>query len=124
MVLRHEMLERATLDDPESPEAYLVYADWLSGRGDPRGELIALQCNGAPIRAYVREHRRHLLGPLAEQNVRIKWHRGFIDELTIRAPLSSPRDLARLLLEVPACLVMRKLEVRAELPSVIAGLCE
>lgn len=28
--------------DPERPEPYLVYADWLQEHGDPRGKLIAL----------------------------------------------------------------------------------
>jgi len=28
---------------PEETEAYLVYADWLQRRGDPRGELICVQ---------------------------------------------------------------------------------
>ena len=30
------------LKDPESLENWLVYADWLQERGDPRGELIVL----------------------------------------------------------------------------------
>jgi uncharacterized protein (TIGR02996 family) len=29
--------------DPESDEAWAIYGDWLSGNGDPHGELIALQ---------------------------------------------------------------------------------
>ena len=38
-----ESLLAAILDDPASDEPRLVYGDWLTERGDPRGELIALQ---------------------------------------------------------------------------------
>jgi len=36
-------LLRAIVDDPDDVDAYLVYADWLQARGDPRGELVAVQ---------------------------------------------------------------------------------
>ena len=36
-------LEDALRADPEDPETYLVYADWLSERGDDWGQLIAIQ---------------------------------------------------------------------------------
>src|SRR5512143_1029906 len=36
-------LEASIVADPADPAAYAVYADWLQRRGDPRGELIALQ---------------------------------------------------------------------------------
>lgn len=36
-------LESLILEDPNDPAPYLVYADWLLGQGDPRGELIAVQ---------------------------------------------------------------------------------
>ena len=35
-----ESVVAASLDDPAS---YLVYADWLTSQGDPRGELIVVQ---------------------------------------------------------------------------------
>ena len=38
---REPSLEAAILADPEAIEPYLVYADWLQTKGDPRGELIA-----------------------------------------------------------------------------------
>src|SRR5688500_18514450 len=40
---RNLALEEAIAQDPDDEEAYLVYADWLAERGDPRGELIAVQ---------------------------------------------------------------------------------
>lgn len=43
-------LESAILANPglkeENADAYMVYADWLQGQGEPRGELIALQAAG------------------------------------------------------------------------------
>jgi uncharacterized protein (TIGR02996 family) len=40
---REASFEQALVDDPEQVEGYLVYADWLQARGEPRGELIAVQ---------------------------------------------------------------------------------
>jgi uncharacterized protein (TIGR02996 family) len=37
-------LLEAILETPDDDAPRLVYADWLQGRGDPRGELIQLQC--------------------------------------------------------------------------------
>lgn len=34
----------AILETPDDDAPRLVYADWLQGHGDPRGELIQLQC--------------------------------------------------------------------------------
>jgi uncharacterized protein (TIGR02996 family) len=39
----HLELEQEILRDRDDPGPYLVYADWLQGRDDPRGELITLQ---------------------------------------------------------------------------------
>jgi len=33
----------AIIDDPDAIDRWLVYADWLLDRGDPRGELISLE---------------------------------------------------------------------------------
>lgn len=48
---RHAELEAAIRRSPDEPDAYLVYADWLQGQGDPRGELICVQ-------HAIDEHRR------------------------------------------------------------------
>jgi len=42
-----ERLLAAIYADPARDEPRLVYADWLLDRGDPRGELIVLQCDRA-----------------------------------------------------------------------------
>lgn len=43
---RNPALERVILDNPEDKGGYLVYADWLTQQGDPRGELIVVQSEG------------------------------------------------------------------------------
>jgi len=73
-------LEASIVADPADPAAYAVYADWLQHRGDPRGELIALQlareaelARGAKgpskllaaIGKHVARHAATLLGGLA-----------------------------------------------------------
>ncbi len=52
---------------PDDQAGYLVYADWLQQHGDPRGELIALQCAGKRKQAdKLLAHRAaHFLGDLA-----------------------------------------------------------
>lgn len=61
-----------------------VYADWLSDRGDPRGEFIALQLRGDSaeadkrIRALLREHEKQWLGPVASVTKLRVWERGFL----------------------------------------------
>lgn len=41
--MRDSTLTDAIACDPDNVDNYLVYADWLAARGDPRGELIAVQ---------------------------------------------------------------------------------
>ncbi len=99
-------LVEAILADPEDPQPYLVYADWLQGQSDPRGELIVLQhrvaTTTAPAKkkelakkakAYFDRHTDALLGPLVPFVSREKyrrgrsfdaeWHCGFIRKLAI-----------------------------------------
>ncbi|MFP2909743.1 TIGR02996 domain-containing protein [Pyxidicoccus sp. 3LFB2] len=88
-------LEAAILQDPDTVDAYLVYADALQRRGDPRGELIARQhaALGATLRseawrfqgeadALIWEHEEVLLGALADavesEELQLEWHLGFI----------------------------------------------
>lgn len=61
---RHPELEAAITADPDAEEAYLVYADWLQGRGDPRGELICVQHALAEQRRHDRDgHHKHAAVP-------------------------------------------------------------
>ena len=50
---RETALLRQILDRPEDLAARTVYADELQSRGDPRGELIALELAGARVEAAV-----------------------------------------------------------------------
>lgn len=56
---RSAELLAAVYADPDRDEPRLVYADWLSAHGDPRGELITLQINrthtGTPASARERD---------------------------------------------------------------------
>lgn len=86
----------AIYDDPHDLGARLVYADWLQERGDPRGELIALQCRGgdgprAPAEArrveeLLRRHGASWLGPLRPIVVEplVRFTRGFPSSVTVR----------------------------------------
>ena len=78
---------------PDADEPRLVYADWLTERGDPRGELIALQVQAALGRAdakalkragaLLREHRDAWLGELAQVLTHVELHRGFLDSFEL-----------------------------------------
>lgn len=55
--LRQQLLS-AVYADPGSDEPRAVYADWLQERGDPHGELIALQLTQAERKLRPEEKRR------------------------------------------------------------------
>ena len=101
-------LENAIVENPYDSDAYLVYADWLQARGDPRGELIALQAAGKDMEAneLLAKHVDYFLGPLqahqkthddelqnngrinsaawiAENQQAFKWKNGFIYRLRL-----------------------------------------
>ena len=93
-VARNAELEAAIVEDPEAEGPYVVYADWLQGQGDPRGELIAVQLALETARGprwgelrrrelqILREHAGALLGPAAAwPSDRYDWRRGFVDRL-------------------------------------------
>src|SRR5690348_5174742 len=93
---RNADLEAAIAADPEDEGPYLVYADWLQWRGDPRGELIVVQhaletARGqawAKLRIREREllsrYREALLGPAALHldSRHFDWRRGFVDRMS------------------------------------------
>lgn len=47
---RNPALEQVILENPDDKGGYLVYADWLTQQGDPRGELIVVQSAGKAAR--------------------------------------------------------------------------
>lgn len=87
------------LSDPDADDARLIYADWLEERDDPRGEFIRVQCELAradPLSerycdlsernaALLAEHRDGWIDELQQDVSKAKFHRGFIDTITVRA---------------------------------------
>jgi uncharacterized protein (TIGR02996 family) len=61
-------LLEAVLAAPESDEPRLVYADFVQGRGDPRGEFIAVQCALAALPA--KDKRRRTLAQREDERLR------------------------------------------------------
>jgi uncharacterized protein (TIGR02996 family) len=103
----HPELAAAISCDLDDVAARLVYADWLTERGDPRGDLIAVQAAllDRPDDARLRDrearllaaHRSHLLGDLPDDDelVRARFHLGWLDEVWV-----GPRDTRELLAEL------------------------
>ena len=108
-------LERTILDNPEDREAYLVLADALQSKGDPRGELIALMVAGETDAAkakaaqqYLDKHREALLGPLVpHQKVHdgskgdaFTWRRGYIHQARLSNAGGDSEDSAPEIVEL------------------------
>ncbi len=99
---------------PDDDDARLVYADWLSQRGDPRGELIALTCPHAPAQGPAAARSREivatfghtLLGPLAPAVVPTSavFERGFVSDCRIA---SKRTEAAARIVEHPAWSTLR-----------------
>jgi uncharacterized protein (TIGR02996 family) len=98
------VLEEAIEADPDDPAGYLVYADWLMGNGDPRGDLIRLQ--GSTAKRFLTKHAGQLLGPLAafvktDDHRRVDaftWRFGFIQRLLLSNEADAEElDLANVL---------------------------
>ncbi|MBA2544911.1 MAG: TIGR02996 domain-containing protein, partial [Deltaproteobacteria bacterium] len=89
-------LEHSIYANPDDDEPRAVLADLLQARGDPRGELIALQLavaagrgtdeGDARIEELVRDHGRSWLGPLHEIAYRAELRRGFLTRLELAGP--------------------------------------
>jgi uncharacterized protein (TIGR02996 family) len=99
---RRAQLEAAIDEDPSDPRLYAVLGDYLQERGDPRGELIALQLAGE-TRAAEQHLRAHpeLVPPDAE----LSWRNGFVH----RMRLTSSRIAA--VLDHPSCRWIDSLEL-------------
>jgi len=133
-------LEALIARDPGDEEPYLVYADWLQARGDPRGELIAIQhalAHGGGEEArttearLLAEHPRHLLGDLgaAPELAELRWRLGFVEHaaLFVGDPGSSyldPQTLLRSFLAHASARFLRELVLvpRGEEEQLTAGL--
>jgi uncharacterized protein (TIGR02996 family) len=127
-------LEASLREHPDELETHLIYGDWLQARGDPRGQLIALQHAAAQAsrrqrrqlvtreREYRAEHVGHLFGPLrtlAEALV-VRWSLGFIDAAFVGAiglerPLAGPLEVPEALLRLPVAARMTSLGLTSSL---------
>jgi uncharacterized protein (TIGR02996 family) len=94
-------LEARIHANPDDRDAYQVYGDWLSERGDPRGELISVQiklsqlANGDDAELKKREqaiitaNKSAWLGELAkleDKDFHVEWRWGFVDSARIGPP--------------------------------------
>ena len=120
----NEELERALFDDHERAEAWQVFADWLSGQGDARGEAIALSFRGEEeaLATYIAGHAERWLGALypASQSgeaavrptVHVEWTHGVMSHVRLAHreadPLSGEEKL-KALVALPAARLLRSL---------------
>jgi uncharacterized protein (TIGR02996 family) len=118
-------LDEAILKNPDDVDAYLVLADWLQQRGDPHGELVALQVARqrnphdedlwARERALIEEQSPALLGSLfGREDVRYRLRYGFLERVEIGTGEETdgdPIELFRRLVELPAARFLRELHV-------------
>ena len=131
-----DQLLDAILAAPDEVDNYLVYADWLQSRGDPRGELIALQhaaeTTDAPdVRRradelFKNQRRAFLSDELADavaharlrhgsyrQGLELRWRRGFIERAWLgrlaSAAMSDARAVLDALLAHPSARLLREL---------------
>jgi uncharacterized protein (TIGR02996 family) len=102
----------AAAPDDDAPR--LVYADRLLADGDPRGELIALQCAGRDATRLLAKHGKAWLAELGLDGADAIWARGFLDTVSLDVELAR-RAWPRLLAE-PG---LRAIELRGD-PGPIA----
>src|SRR5688572_17539545 len=144
-------LEAAIAANPDDPDPYLVYADWLQSQGDPRGELIVVQHGWhqkpefrkwqelTRLDANLQEkHAAALLGEFADKekqkHVKFTWHLGFWKSVRLATEYDADEDITELLakvLEHPSARFLQELTVglastdgENEYGSVIAALVE
>ncbi|NJK32363.1 MAG: molybdenum metabolism regulator [Deltaproteobacteria bacterium] len=122
---RNPQLEAAILDSFEDPQGWTVYADWLSGQGDPWGERIALALSQteAEVAKYDAANREALLGkrfanliaaPDIDEVAAFEWKHGFVVSARISIPDAEwegtePYTVLRELLRSPASRFLRSL---------------
>ena len=125
-----KMVEDAADDDPVAAQ---VYADWLQGEGDPRGELAAIQLQRANLgkssdlkkaeKELLAQHADRFLGRLvrAQDFTKLKWRAGFIYSARIANTSDNDdadekqkitmEDVVSWLLDEPSARFLRKLTI-------------
>jgi uncharacterized protein (TIGR02996 family) len=93
----------AVLTNPDDNEARLVYADLLTQKGDPRGELITVQCELATAAgprnkilskradAILRRHGRTFSRTASQVALECRFVRGFVGSITATATAFAER---------------------------------
>ncbi|HEU0032967.1 MAG TPA: hypothetical protein VFQ53_20185 [Kofleriaceae bacterium] len=111
--------------EAQLPASALVYADWLTTRGDPRGALIVMQHAGEEraARKHLARHRDYFFGRL--RATRVTWCCGFFDSARVRGDqvddlieLPSARRLVTLAID-GACALDRVLARLPHLASLV-----
>ncbi|HLL25438.1 MAG TPA: TIGR02996 domain-containing protein, partial [Kofleriaceae bacterium] len=125
------------LADPDDDRPRLVYADWLLREGDPRGELISVQCALARAAATFEdvgaleplERREHALlerygkSWTLDAETRLKYwgqfgfRRGFIEALTFNGGFQETYATVREAAPLLRALAVTELDVLADSPA-------
>lgn len=128
MTARHPELEAQIIAAPDEPGPYLVYADWLGERGEPRGALIAAQAAGAAAASdQLLVAHPELAGPTqpsATPTASLDWDHGFWRALSLGAPgAARPVDAAQVAcyLAHPSARFLRELRLDGELDGSVLG---
>jgi uncharacterized protein (TIGR02996 family) len=119
--MRDELLA-AVLANPDADEPRLVYADWLTANGDPRGELITVQVELARLTpdddAYPALLRRSdELVAKARPPRHWSYRRGFVDKAEISRKEDFARGLEALLRAEPVTTIV---DAREDAPALRA----
>lgn len=125
---RNPALEKVILENPDDKAGYLVYADWLTQQGDPRGELIVVQSEGKADReaellathSFMRglglTDRKHLQ-KASPGIANVSWRWGFWEKLHIFNVIDwmdskfPTKEVLDRLFTNPAALVLQELKV-------------
>jgi uncharacterized protein (TIGR02996 family) len=124
---REAGLEAAIAQAPDDPGAYLVYADWLLQREEPRGELIVAQHGELQARAreLLDAHLDRFVGPLVYQHdARVEWYCGFVRGLELPSGIDLDTRALVALLQHASCAVVKKLRLRCHGRVDLAALAE
>lgn len=92
----------AVLKNPSDDAPRLVLADWLTERGDPRGELISVQCQLARgggnedellerERALLTEHGAAWIGGAEQEFLQVRFARGFVESVEVLDAAALPQ---------------------------------
>ncbi len=116
---RNTELEEAIVADPESPDGYLVYGDWLLEQGESLGDLVSVQAalakrpKTAKLKAELQKKEKALLARHTESLGEFAvyehtWKYGFLEGVTIENPTP---QLYEELCQLVAARFLRELDI-------------